>query len=569
MAKITSRQELVQYADELHLTASPLYLTDETNSGVLKHFNDFPYRAIETWLQTVYAKADGFDAMPDEFFVNAIEVTDKYHYNDYHINQAIQYSCINNANFWVFREFLRFRSREYSPAPCIQALATGNQIKPELSLHFPHASVEDPTMLAYTPSYEYGIRDRQVRIKVGKYLQRYYSDVLTSEQIRAFANGSKGYTLKWARDKDEMREVYRDGPRSCMAGGVSSFDTVGDYHPVDVYATGDFALAYLTTVNDTIVARGFVYEPERIWVRTYGDEAQALADDLEAQGYSRSSTWAGCLIKRIEDDDGRIVLPYLDGDDKGVKQHSPQFFIITDSNSHDYYCDFTSGVVDEEPYSTCTHCGGDLEEHEANWSNYHEAYIGDCCIESYRNAHYHRHCQTLIHEDRCIYCESNGEWYEEDYARECGIVETASGEWYKVDDVVESIDGEYIHDSDAVCVGNDRQYDHMVYVEDVYHPDVLLDFDPAPGQPNKAWHYDFMPDCIREAFENDQQLVDDFGVQYGKRFRTMAQVIMLAESPRKALDCLHDFGFMGESTYSLVNKLCLLNRLPAPATATI
>src|SRR5574337_326098 len=55
-----------------------------------------------------------------------------------------------------------------------------------------HVSVDDPTKLAFTENLDKLERDIQTRMKPGRFLQRYFSDVLSEQEIREWAH-------KWER----------------------------------------------------------------------------------------------------------------------------------------------------------------------------------------------------------------------------------------------------------------------------------------------------------------------------------------------------------------------------------
>jgi len=465
---------------------------------------------------------EGFSDIPDEFFVCVMTVMDKYGVNDHVTNTAILNTCINPENYWVFREGLRFLMGTYEQHPAIKQLDMLDVIKPHLALHFPHASVEDPTMIAYTPSYDYGLRDRQVRMKLGKYLTKYYSDVLTQEQIRAYANGAKGLDVKFAEDTDGFRYVYAHGPNSCMSGSTDDFgDIDGPYHPVDVYDTGEFRLAYIEPIDCKIVARAFVHEPSKRWVRAYGDEADTLASWLNENGYTKDCGWQGCQLKIVTDRSGNWVLPYIDGDARGVRSRTNSRWEIVSERPYDVWCDFTDGVCRED-MATCDACGSDTPEEDLYWSGYHEIHIGSCCLDDYALAYYRRG-QTYIRSDECIYCESDSEYYEYNYAIEyADITEASDGCWYKREDLVRGVDDEWIYVDTAVKAGEDCGEDVFINKYN-YDRSLLVQYDGA--QPIAVWHPDYMPNDIDVLYNEDTQINMD-GVEVGRAFRTMEQLLL-------------------------------------------
>jgi hypothetical protein len=538
MEKIVSREHLIDYAERVHHTPRLIHLM-ETVSQTLNQWHGYPYKIINPRERGYIDQAVGFKDLPDDFFVDLFEVQEKYtdRLHEGPTKNALLNTCLTRENFWVFREAMRFEYGEYDALTPIKSLVRMGLYKPSLVLHFPHASVDDPTMLAYTPSHEYGKRDRQVRIKVGKYLTQYYSDVLTPEQIRAFANGMKNMEVKWATDRDGFRYVYQYGPGSCMSG--KCFDNIyGDYHPVDVYDSGEFKLAYIEPVERHILARGFVHEPSKTWVRVYGDEGQTLADHFEGQGYTKADSWAGAKLLHITDDDDRVVMPYLDGDDKGVIARNGFFYVTEFRGKADYWCDFTDGVIEHDDNSEpCGDCGDSCDPDDMYWSEYHERSIGSCCIDNYRGdvVYNSRGRTTWVHEDDCIYCDSNDTYYVESIASEFDIVQATDGSWYCMEDVVETYDGQYAHESDVIHIGQ-GQY----AVANEVDGSLIVQFDGA--EPIHVWHEDFMDGDIQEMYENDPRVTTDSGVSVGLRFRTVNEII-LSLGIEYATNQLHRAGF--------------------------
>lgn len=334
------------------------------------------------------------------------------------------YFHLNDENFWLFREALRFGNRSYM-RPGFAGLVQNYHY--HLWWHYPHVSLEDPTMVAYTPNHEYGKRDRQVRVKVGRYLQKFYGDVLSESQIREAANLCKKLEIGYADDADSMVEVYANGPHSCMAGGDDCYD--GGLHPVRAYATGEFRLAYIHN-GERYTARGFVHEPSKTWVRTYGDDGTVLADMLRAEGYTKTAGWSGKKLLWIEhpSDDDAPLLPYIDGNAQYVFRRGDTLRITDNEEDAQWIGDNTDGTASPTCQATewCSHC----EEH------YHEDDMRSVGAEE----------ETYV----CVHCRANN--YTE------AIVFDYRGQrrWrYVPDDETVEVDGDYYwSDSDSLEAGN-------------------------------------------------------------------------------------------------------------------
>lgn len=205
---------------------------------------------------------------------------------------------------WRAREAKRFERGTYQALPWEL---------PKILDHFAHVSVDNGAMVAYTPDDEKGQVDRQVRIKPGRYLKKFYPH-LTSDEIRALAVlVDKACEVKFAVSGDDIEHVYLNGPNSCMAHGLDHYDS--ETHPVRVYGNSDLQLAYLASVSlehedFRASSRALVWPAKMIYGRIYGDE-QRMSAALEAIGYS-SGTFKGAKLTRIVEDDERLVMPYVD-----------------------------------------------------------------------------------------------------------------------------------------------------------------------------------------------------------------------------------------------------------------
>lgn len=334
------------------------------------------------------------------------------------------YFRLTDENFWVVREALRYQIGAYT-RPGFFALVHGHHY--HLWWHFPHVSVEDPTMVAYTPSDGYGKRDRQVRVKVGRYLQKFYGDTLTETQIREAANLCKKMEVGFADDADSMVEVYANGPHSCMAGDDEEYS--GGVHPARAYATGEFRLAYLHN-GERYTARGFVHEPTKSWVRTYGDDGTVLADMLNAKGYTRQHGWCGCDLLWIDHPTGDgPLMPYIDGNAQYVYYFNGKARITHDDDDEAQWIGNNTDGTAEELRQESEYCR--------------------CC-----NEYYHEDDMCYVGPDEetyiCVRCRQNH--YTEAVVFDC----RGRRRWrYVPDDETVEVDGStYWSDSDSLEAGN-------------------------------------------------------------------------------------------------------------------
>ena len=227
------------------------------------------------------------------------------------------------SQWWLAREWLRVFYGVYALTPhmwdwvaCADSVA---QCVPHLAL-----DGEDKTMIAYTPTVDDGLRDRQVRTSVSKFLRKTCL-VLTDNYIRDLEAQHRAEVV------DEVAfltgtaiiDAYMSGrPESCMAKSVECFKTMGQ-HPVRAYAeTPEISLAVLYDSSGNINARALCYinpdnPDDKRYVRVYGDTS--LERRLERRGFQRRGL-AGARLKRImlddhpESDSRRsvVLFPYID-----------------------------------------------------------------------------------------------------------------------------------------------------------------------------------------------------------------------------------------------------------------
>jgi hypothetical protein len=182
---------------------------------------------------------------------------------------------------WHEREKKRFANGDYTPV-----LWTKQKWWKEIDGHFAHVGVKDKTRIAFTPDAEKGAADRQTAMLPGKYLKQFFGDVLSADQIRDFAmeHNTKFEVneFKLARTVEEIEHVYKTGPNdSCFAKTTKG----------NLYASGDFAVAYLEDAKGKITARALCSDKKKVFPRAYGDSCR-LKGMLVKAGYKQSTNGA-------------------------------------------------------------------------------------------------------------------------------------------------------------------------------------------------------------------------------------------------------------------------------------
>lgn len=220
--------------------------------------------------------------------------------------------------WWAYREEARIDTGIYASSAVLTALR-GNC----LYQYFPHVSKDDPTMIAYTPSFESAVADKQVKTTLGRFLRK-HAFFLTDDNIRELDAAHRAeltIEIKYAVTKDEIEFVYTnmDGDSGCMRYKGGHWSLPKDMHPSHVYEAPGMAVAYTQTEDGTIKSRSLVWtnpdDPtDKRYLRLYGD-TNLLKNKLEREGFQLKH-FGGARIKRIphpRDPESSYLMPYIDG----------------------------------------------------------------------------------------------------------------------------------------------------------------------------------------------------------------------------------------------------------------
>lgn len=362
---------------------------------------------------------------------------------------------------WYEREYQRFIDREYARPPWYEYLA-------ERDYHYVHLSIKHIGYVAYTPNDEYGIADRQLRVRPGRYLEQFYPN-LEKAQRDAYCAQVKAFDgkVQLATSAADIVRVYVNGPNSCMSGHGDEYPVCGGHHPCEVYGDSDLAVAYYGPIGKP-TARCVVWPERKIATRIYGDAT--LGCILQSDGYTFGHL-GGATIRRIAIGNGDSwLMPYIDGAAGVTKVNVRTWRLVTADGPYDYGVKDTEGYIgetisdDEQPTCeyceqrdchdtdccsycarccdrrwTCTDCNGEsFDPDDVNAFEFADGqYCDDCarehqrtctvCDETYAELNYHpavRRTRQLNHDaadrvcdscaethTRCVYCET---WYADD-----------------------------------------------------------------------------------------------------------------------------------------------------------
>lgn len=391
-------------------------------------------------------------------------------------------------NDWKRREATRLKNGTYTLLPWYQEGWWTE--RPIFEEHFAHVSEKNPRLVAFTANHEHGVADRQTRIALTTYLDRFYSNLAQHEREEIATRHRDHFglapELKFARTPDEIIDVYTNGPRSCMSHHADDF--AGHMHPVAVYGDSpDLAVAYIAAESDSdedqrITARAVVWPEKKRYSRLYGHESE-LKSLLVAAGYY-SGGMEGARIRAIRDNNSQAyIMPYIDGGRACSEDPASKgAYLVIDSNGA-ISASETNGLSEERGWN-CEHCEESFPEEECAITIEDRGWM---VCESCADNHF-----VLNDADNCHYSELYA-------SRHLARIDAGSyeGEMHPQDDTFTcGHSGNTYHDSDATTA-SDGELVARENLED-YESDLAegrVEEKPAPRCPDTG---DMFPQPIEE-----------------------------------------------------------------------
>jgi hypothetical protein len=312
--------------------------------------------------------------------------------------------------------------------------------------HMPRPSIRVPGNLAYYQSPAKRAAGIETPIKPGRYLRKYFGDILSEEEIQrlgiAWQSATTPPELHVTQDADEIEKVYRGVYNgSCMHFGDGGWD--GDCHPARVYAGPDLGIAYIGDAN-AAAGRCLVWPEKKIYYpKFYGDHIRLeMALGMAGWKAGEDHDFDGARIRRIYDSDrGLYTVPYCDT--HSVATDTGRYLILDDDG--DVCLRETNGTNVSDPDShyrvTCDDCGDRVDEHDIRHVEDEErAICVDCLRRNYTRCdltyEYHRDenfvdaapgwdiSQEAVDRDLAFLCEGSDTYYP----NAVGTVEMANGD---------------------------------------------------------------------------------------------------------------------------------------------
>lgn len=276
----------------------------------------------KTFVEALASKIDEeavFERITNEHSDTVDELNSNYDISYPLIRKPHQY--IGSERWWQTRDRYRFITGVYSTTSIIDMINCS-----PMGQYAVHISKEDQSMVAYTPSTEDGMRDKQVRTTLGRFLRKYYLNLRDSEiqDLEQEHKAELSGVFEVATTGDEIAYVYQhmDGDSGCMRREPSYYGIGNGKHPSVAYAAPGIRVAYTKDAEGRIKSRSVIYDNpddphDKRYVRIYG--APVLAKLLRRAGY-RPKDLIGARLAKVpyvdeagHEHENTYVVPYLDG----------------------------------------------------------------------------------------------------------------------------------------------------------------------------------------------------------------------------------------------------------------
>jgi hypothetical protein len=247
---------------------------------------------------------------------------------------------------------------------------------------------------------------------------------------------------------------------SCMRYEFDNLHT----HPAEFYASGDFEMHWIETLEGKIAGRCVVAvakagakiapQPAPVYA-VCEDSYEFLWSKLKERGCLpvSESNWVGCLLDVIyvngEDDSDGFIGAYLDLDPRAAKlSDCGSKLVITPRGEVD--CSNYSGVLFSGSQYSCDDCGEGLDQSDV-YSDPHGhgySYCCDCYHEVYANC---ENCNEDCSREQSSEVRTSVDDWGQTWCHSCcsdQAVEATDGNLWDVDDVTLVASGDYVTQDD-------------------------------------------------------------------------------------------------------------------------
>ena len=287
-----------------------------------------------------------------------------------------------------------------------------------------HSPEKDGAMISLYLTAKDRKRSRRTTMKAG----RAFKHMLNSFDNKEIASLTeswieettpRNFTLKVGGERSSFRRAYcgvraayrnptttqyrKSLATSCMHAVKVDVDSCESISPAEVFATGDFKIAWLETEAGHIAGRVVfsTTEGNATYAPIYGACEQSL-DMLEAYMKEvvadQGEDWAGLNLINIDTPYGKVG-PYLDCGLRGVDNGK----YITLSNSGDIAFETTNGYTEDG--ISCDICGDATAEHDVCYTD-----NGSLCEHCFDEHYVHLECGGACPVDEAVEVKTRNTW---------------------------------------------------------------------------------------------------------------------------------------------------------------
>lgn len=429
----------------------------------------------------------------------------------YHANYARwKDNGMGDTDWWHGEHYWHIQVRsQFSLHPLVERIIRIDCIRPVnwqlLLLEWPHVSVEDDCMIAYTRNEAAGQdyvdngSKRQTRTTIGKYLSRHWPHV-PDHMRRDWAGRIRPAKYEIWDTMEGIISGVELGPQSCMKSShgtipfreydneqLCSWQSDKDVrvawhkHPYIVYNPKygwRMAVRIDTGRPDIVMGRCLVNANDMTYVRSYARNASeggtSYSDEkleawLQDKGYCKKGGWSGCKVARVDHPDHGLMLPYLDGSPQNASDQGDHLHIRSGGNLDGTNTDGTGGSDEGDAMGDCVRCDETVYENDDDripvGRDGEDVACGGCACHFTRvrgntEGTYSRHgnwAAYYISDDDAV--EVDGIDYDPEHLPD-EIKTLHDGEYAHGDNCVyvESEDAYYLHEDVIRCESDDAFY---------------------------------------------------------------------------------------------------------------
>lgn len=401
-----------------------------------------------------------------------------------------------NDQWWIHRELMRQHYGVYAtPTAALASLQTSEVFKQYL----PHISRDEPTLVAFTATPEDGIRDKQTRVAMGRFIRK-FSPWMTDKDIAAIESAHRSELNPDIRlhnfldEWDTCHTVYTNAAPACMSKGDSSYQIKGS--PLRAYQAPGWFVAAMYRPDGSIVARATVWinpedENDKRQVRVYGDNALQLW--LDRKGFAHRGFEGAYLNTKVigahsstSDATKAIMCPYVDSGTNpstgktqrtaeennayGIWDGNDRLYLINAGHSDKYKgylagVQSTSGFIQARPFpinGVCVVTGQKFNAMTSAfvevWHKGAKGFAVKSAVSDFRSTYINRSTSMLASKTEKVFTYSSSYWLDTDenraatgYHRLSAKFYPAEQEWSRtLSDITTTHNGDVIKIADSI-----------------------------------------------------------------------------------------------------------------------